>query len=460
MAYHAKLSASGSKQWINCPASIAAEALNPNPRGSSIFAMEGTAAHLLCEIYTSEGVHPEEFLGETIVIWNDDAVLEKNLGSMREQVRRGEITSRKPLDPDAKIEAEFLVDQDMVDAVEYFVAAVEASRARLDPRGREERSEEWLGELEKVHPKLGGTADYIGVEAFGWAELVDYKHGRGVLVEVRDNTQLKIYGLGVLLEFPDCEGVRMTIVQPRKEHKDGPIRSIEYTRQELMDFKDEVLIPAAEATGMKNAEFCAGDWCTFCDAKAFTDEDGVFRECQALVDAMQESAQFDFDDEPPETGLPLPTNTNELAERAKWLGTFDKYVKAIEGAIQRELLAGRPVEGKKLVRKRANRTFGVYTEDIDELTDADDNYWDGMSTGDVEAIMESELGLTRDQCYQPGKLKSPAQFEKMGKEVKKLVGEMAYKPEGGLTVADEDDPRPAVEVAQAGASDFPDDLET
>ena len=113
MAYHAKLSASGSKQWINCPASIAAEALNPSPRGSSIFAMEGTAAHLLCEIYTSEGVHPQEFLGETIVIWNDDAVLEKNLGSRREQVRKGEVTSREPLDPDAKIEAEFLVDQDM-----------------------------------------------------------------------------------------------------------------------------------------------------------------------------------------------------------------------------------------------------------------------------------------------------------------------------------------------------------
>lgn len=458
MAYHAKLSASGSKQWINCPASIAAEALNPSPRGSSIFAMEGTAAHLLCEIYTSEGVHPEEFLGETIVIWNDDAVLEKNLGSRREQVRKGEVTSRKPLDPDAKIEAEFLVDQDMVDAVEYFVTAVEASRARLDPRGREERSEQWLGELEKVHPKLGGTADYLGVEAFGWAELVDYKHGRGILVEVRDNTQLKIYGLGALLEFPDCEGVRMTIVQPRKEHEDGPIRSIEYTRQELMDFKDEVLIPAAEATGTKNAEFCAGDWCAFCDAKAFTDEDGAFHECQALVDAMQESAQFDFDDEPPETGLSTPTSTNDLAERAKWLSTFDRYVKAVEGAILHELLAGRPVEGKKLVRKRANRVFGVYTEDVDELTGTEDNYWDRLTPGDVEAIMESELGLPCDQCYQPGKLKSPAQFEKMGKEVKALVGEMAYKPEGGLTVADENDPRPAVEVAQAGASDFPDDL--
>ncbi len=458
MAYHAKLSASGSKQWMNCPGSVAAEALNPNPRGSSIFAQEGTAAHLLCELYANDGISPDEFLGDTIVIWNDDAYLEGGLSTIREQVRRGEYASRKPLDPDAPIEAEFLVDQDMVDAVEYFVAAVEASRARLDPRGREERSEQWLSKLEELHPLLGGTADYIGVEAFGWAELVDYKHGRGVLVEVRDNTQLKTYGLGVLLEFPDCEGVRMTIVQPRKEHEDGPIRSIEYTREELMDFGEE-LKAAADATQEMNAERAAGDWCTFCDAKAFTDENGVFQECPALVEAMQESAQFDFADEPPEVGLGVPTNVNELAERAKWLGTFDKYVKAIEGAIQRELLAGRPVEGKKLVRKKANRTFGVYTEDIDELTDAEDNYWDGMSAGDVEAIMESELGLTKEQCYQPGKLKSPAQFEKMGKEVKKLVGEMAYKPEGGLTVADEDDPRPAVEVAQAGASDFPDDLE-
>lgn len=458
MAYHAKLSASGSKQWMNCPGSVAAEAMNPNPRGSSIFAMEGTAAHLLCELYAREGLHPEEFLGETIVIWNDDAVLEKHLGQMREQVRRGEITGRKPLDPDAKIEAEFLVDQDMVDAVEYFVAAVEASRARLDPRGREERSEEWLGKLEELHPLLGGTADYIGVEAFGWAELVDYKHGRGVLVEVRDNTQLKTYGLGVLLEFPDCEGVRMTIVQPRKEHEDGPIRSIEYTREELMDFGEE-LKAAADATQQSNAERKAGDWCTFCDAKAFVDENGEFQECPALIEAMQEEAQFDFSDEPPEVGIAIPTNNGGLARASKWLSVFDNYVKAVEGAIQRELLAGRPVEGKKLVRKRANRAFGVYTEDVDELTDADDNYWDGMSEGDVIAIMESELGLEREKCFQPGKLKSPAQFEKMGKEVKKLVGEMAYKPEGGLTVADEDDPRPAVEVAQAGASDFPDDLE-
>ena len=453
MAYHAELSASGSKQWMNCPGSVAAEARNPSPRGSSIFAMEGTAAHLLCELYTRDNIRPKEFLGDTIVIWNDDAVLEKDLDRLREAVRSGEVVSRKPMDPDAPIETEFLVDQDMVDAVEYFVAAVETSRARLDPRGREERSEQWLGELEKVHPLLGGTADYLGVEAFGWAELIDYKHGRGVLVEVRDNTQLKTYGLGALLEFPDCEGVRMTIVQPRKEHEDGPVRSIEYTRKELMDF-GEILGAAAKATQQTNAERAAGDWCTFCDAKAFTDENGVVQECPALIEAMQESAQFDFEDGPPEVGFAIPTSNDQHAARARWLGTFDKYAKAIEGAIQRELLAGRRVEGKKLVRKRANRAFGTYTEDLS------DSYWDRLSEGDVIAIMESELGLSREECFMPGKLRSPAQFEKLGKAAKRLVGEMAYKPEGGLTVANENDPRPAVEVAQEGASDFPNDLES
>ena len=447
MAYHARLSASGSKQWMNCPGSVAAEARNPNPRGSSIFAMEGTAAHLLCELYAGQNLHPEEFLGETIYIWQDDAYLAGDLG--RAVAEKGTTLAETPAT------AEFLVDQDMIDAVEYFVAAVEAARARLDPRGREEHSEKWL-DLTWLHPLLGGTGDYIGVEAFGWAELVDYKHGRGVLVEVRDNSQLKLYGIGVLNMFPDCEGVRMTIVQPRKEHEDGPIRSIEYTREELMDFAEEVRV-AAEATQQKNATLCAGDWCTFCDAKAYVDENGDFYECQALIEAMQEEAQMDFAGAPPEIGISIPTTNAGLARASKWLGVFDNYVKAVEGAVQRELLAGRPVEGYKLVRKKANRAFGAFIEEVDELTGADDNHWMAMSEGDVIAIVESELGEEYvPMCYQAPKLKSPAQFEKLGKEFKKLVGEIAYKPEGGLTVTDEADPRPAVEVTQAGGSDFDD----
>ena len=106
---------------MNCPGSVAAEARNPNPRGSSIFAMEGTAAHLLCELYAGENLRPEEFLGETIYIWQDDAYLEGDLG--RVVAEKGTTLAETP------DTAEFLVEQDMIDAVEYFVAAVEAARA-------------------------------------------------------------------------------------------------------------------------------------------------------------------------------------------------------------------------------------------------------------------------------------------------------------------------------------------
>ena len=44
---HAKLSASGSKKWINCPASITMESKFPDE--SSEYAKEGTTAHSLGE---------------------------------------------------------------------------------------------------------------------------------------------------------------------------------------------------------------------------------------------------------------------------------------------------------------------------------------------------------------------------------------------------------------------------
>lgn len=450
MAKHARLSASGSKRWMSCPGSVAAESKVPGERKSSIFAMEGTAAHLLCEIYSRENIRPEEFLGETIVIKNGDAYLETKLS----QADWAHDEHGVPI-CDYPTEAEFVVDQDMVDAVEYFVAAVELARAKLDPRGREEFHEEWI-DMTWLHPLLGGTGDFICVEAFGFAELIDYKHGRGVLVEVYDNPQLKIYATGILHKFPDCEGVTVTIVQPRKEHDDGPIRSVSYTRQELMDFAEE-LREAAEATQRPNAPLCAGEHCGFCGAKAYTDENGTLVECEALVQRIQEEAGVDFGDEPPAVGITAPTATRDLARVASWIPAIDGYVKAIEGAIARELMAGRPVPGFKLVRKKANRVFGAYVEEEDELTGEFEGRWVSMSEDDVLAIMESEADLPRDKCFQPGKLKSPAQFEKIGKYVKTLVGEMAYKPEGGLTVAPESDPRPAVDIQSVAAADFPDE---
>lgn len=59
---HAKLSASGAKQWLNCPPSIkASEGIADK---STVFAEEGTFAHELSELYFSlkyEGLTQFEF---------------------------------------------------------------------------------------------------------------------------------------------------------------------------------------------------------------------------------------------------------------------------------------------------------------------------------------------------------------------------------------------------------------
>lgn len=47
-----------------------------------------------------------------------------------------------------------------------------------------------------------GTGDCV-IIADGTLHIVDYKHGRGVLVEADDNPQMKLYALGAL-ELFDC----------------------------------------------------------------------------------------------------------------------------------------------------------------------------------------------------------------------------------------------------------------
>ena len=61
---HAKLSASGSARWINCPGSVLAEEGAPNT--SSIYAEEGTAAHELAERCLSSGKDAESYSNEII----------------------------------------------------------------------------------------------------------------------------------------------------------------------------------------------------------------------------------------------------------------------------------------------------------------------------------------------------------------------------------------------------------
>lgn len=442
MAKHARLSASGSKRWINCPGSVAAEADKPD-RGSSFFAMQGTAGHALADLCLTDGTNAEDYLGAAIYVHDEfDTVIvpNKDKGYFAKWEKRGENEGY----------TKFVVadDSQQVEpwAVQMFVDKVhlEMDRNDADLFGIKLVTEKYL-DMTWLHPLFGGTADANFLGKDEWIKLFDYKHGAGVIVEVEDNTQLIKYAVGIMKEYPNAKGVDMWIVQPRAAHADGPIRHQRYTRKELEKWA-KYLVAAADLTQLPDAPRKAGDWCLFCKAANPID-------CTTFKEHTQNVARMQFDD-PPEI-IEAPTDNEELARLAEWIPMLDALAKQVDGAIARELHHGRKVRGWKLVRGKTNRKFGRPADDEAMGYTAGDE----VPEEEIVKLMTTKGKLKKAQLYTEPKLITLAQMEKLSKEAKKEIKAITFKPEGALTVARADDPREAVEVERTEFDDAPDLLE-
>jgi len=419
MAKHAKLSPSSAERWINCAGSVAL--VGDESSAAGMPAMMGTAAHKVVETMIAQReTDAREYLGCIVLVHGpgtEDSIIYTSDDP--------EAMKRRP-DWFA-----FPVNEDMVNGVQTMIDEVE--RVVADLFHPEIYTERFL-DMSWLDPRLGGTADVSAVEPFGWVHLFDYKNGY-VVVEVKDNPQMKNYGVGLLHEHPDAEGVVVHLVQPNAPHEEGVIRSETYTRDELKLFEIQ-LKEAADATSVPNAPLRAGSWCTWCPAKI---------RCPEFEAAMEREAVMEFSDDPPEPALalPVPVDNTELARKAAWIPVFDQWGRDIEGAIQHALEHGETVPGKKLVLKKANRRW------LQDAKVVEDKIVDGAD------IAASEL-------YTDPKLKSPAKIEKLGdkaqrKIIKKLVGELSGKPNTGYTVANENDPREAVDAVSLAAMEFMDE---
>ena len=133
-----------------------------------------------------------------------------------------------------------------------------------------------------------GTADCI-ILADGTAEIIDYKHGLGVLVsaeseEFGGNPQLMCYCLGILTMFDgiyDIDTVKMVIYQPRREN----VSIHTMTKDELLKWAEDTLAPTALLAMEGKGEFAAGDHCQFCKVKAT---------CRKRAEYNLELARYDF----------------------------------------------------------------------------------------------------------------------------------------------------------------------
>lgn len=423
MAFHAKLSPSAAKRWMNCPGSVHLIGDESSVAGPE--AMRGTAAHKVIE---------------TMIIGQQtDASFYRNWQILVEQ-STGDVKMYPAGEPIPMDDGWFLFycDDTMVAGVQMYITEVERVKARLFEA--EVFSERFLN-MSWLDPRLGGTADTTLVPPDDWLHLFDYKNGR-ITVEVKDNEQFLNYSVGLLHEHPDAPGVTVHLIQPNAIHEDGAIREESYTADEIKLFEIRMK-EAADATDPPNAPLRAGDWCTFCPAKL---------RCPEFDSKIAEEAMMDFTEEPPKSVPILDPDLSQdapgadeeyragLAQRAKWLPLIDQWARDLRAAIFHEIQNGRPIEGWKIVRGRSNRVWNIVDNDEDGFV----------------AVLAEEAGVEPEALY-TRKLKSPAQVEKLSKQAKKVVATLANKPPGKLALARSDDEREAVDQAAAAAEEFADD---
>lgn len=393
---HAILGASSATRWMSCPGSVREIAALPESEQNrtSVYADEGTAAHTLAEQCLTNGLDPNTLLGVMI---------------------KGELQ-------------EWEVTDEMADAVQVYLDEVERHVARFGNA---------VVEVERgVQPldrdDMWGTADVIIHEPFGELVVIDFKYGRGIVVETDWNDQMMFYALGALREVgaDDVSKVTIVVVQPRAFHVDGGVRPWTVQTSVLLEFADQ-LSSAAEATKDPNAVLHAGPWCSrhFCPVAAT---------CPALRALVHQTARDDFNDLPEEIEteedkrallqLPDSQDPGQLARAMQLVPLLDFWMKEVQSLVHHRLEYGQEVPGFKLVRTSSNRQW----------RDADD----------LERRLRNMKDVRVDDIF-TRKVKSPAQIEKLKvlgakpADRKAWVAQHAVKPEGKLVVARESDPREA-----------------
>lgn len=298
---HAKLSASGSAKWINCPGSVSLESEFPDK--SSEYASEGTLAHSLCE-------------------------LKLNLAL-------GNITKTK-YTRDVKKLGEIPADmEDYTEGYKDFV--MEKYRAKNSPT----IAVEVRLDFSKYVPGGFGTGDAV-IATDDEIEVIDFKYGKGVRVDAEENSQLRLYGVGALAEYEylyEPQKVTYTIYQPRIDNVSVWTESVE----DLTEWAENTAAPCAESALKEDAPCIAGRYCDshFCKARAV---------CRAYTQMQTELARFDFK-------RPEKLTPEEIAEVLRQAGSLKKWVEVVEAYAIDEALKGTDFPGWKVVEGKSNRKY-------------------------------------------------------------------------------------------------------
>lgn len=371
MPKHAYLSASASHRWLACPPS--AKLCANIADQTSEYAQQGTDCHELCAY-----------------------LVEKALG-------------RAVTDPTENLT---FYDAEMQICAEeyrnYVLEQIEAAKEFCkDPQVMIEQRLDFSRWVENGF----GTGDCV-IVADEVLQIIDYKHGLGVLVSAGDeehggNSQMMCYALGALEAFGDIydiNQIKMTIFQPRRDN----VSTYTISKDDLLKWAEEVLAPTAQLAYTGKGEFKAGDHCQFCKVKAT---------CRKRAEYNLELAKYDFEMPATLDDIEIAAILAKVDEMISWGNDIKEY------ALQ-QAQSDVHFDGWKIVEGKSNRKFTDEAAVAFKVKDAG-----------YDPYEKKLLGIT-------------AMSTMLGKKkFEELLGELVYKPPGKPTLVPESDKRPAMNTA-------------
>jgi hypothetical protein len=379
---HALLSASGSAKWLACTPSAREESKYPNK--ASAFSREGEYAHAVFQ-----------------------QKMEAYLGLHVTQTPEG-------LDEFDTPELRDYVDQ----AVDRAIALVNEARSQ---DASTTVMVEHRVDFSPWVPNGYGTADLI-ILSDRRIYVVDLKYGKGIFVPAKNNSQLRLYGVGALNDFGavyNLDEVSLHILQPRLEN----YASDSLTSTELLVWAEQTVKPKALLAWSGEGQYVPGEHCTesFCRARLH---------CEARKQQALALMQSEFLPAPPEL-----LNTDQKQLVLQHGPAVIKWIQEVISHLEQLALDGTPIPGHKLVLGRGMRKFT-----------------------DLAAISARlrQAGIPEDQFIEKSLLSLTALEKALGKKkFAELLDEFIVKHPGKPTLVPESDNRPAyVPVAQSLAAEF------
>ena len=257
---------------------------------------------------------------------------------------------------------------EMADAVRLYVDYVRSLGGELQV---EQRLQIPIGE------GMVGVADAI----VDGRHIIDFKYGEGP-VEVDSNWQLLCYAWAL----PPQEDYKLTIVQPRAYHPEGPIRSRYVTRAELRRYVAQMM--GASLGG----DLRTGSHCRNCVVRPHCP--ALRGDVSAQVDHLAVAAELD--------SLPLDAAGRELARILQAEKLLGYRRAALEATLEQALRSGSAVDGWTMKGGRGSREWTVAEEEILALGEAI-----GIDLATAVSVAQAEKRKVPKQIVEQYSIKIP-----------------------------------------------------